>query len=149
MHILMYLCRVSFLITLNIYKDYFKGRHKVMQEQYMHCVIGSKNSSSSSFSLKKLLRLYVKDFVTKELPDLHCWWIENYAANNLLQVGGVSHVLGFVLHWLVTYWDLCIERRDCCYNISLIGYWGKGSTVGWYFPIPKQITCIKFIFHCI
>ena len=72
MHILMYLCRVSFLITLNIYKDYFKGRHKVMQEQYMHCVIGSKNSSSSSFSLKKLLRLYVKDFVTKELPDLHC-----------------------------------------------------------------------------
>ena len=24
--ILMYLCRVSFLTTLNIYKDYFKGR---------------------------------------------------------------------------------------------------------------------------
>ena len=25
-HIPMYLCRVSFLITLDIYKDYFKGR---------------------------------------------------------------------------------------------------------------------------
>ena len=28
MHIPMYLCRVSFLITLDIYKDYFKGRHR-------------------------------------------------------------------------------------------------------------------------
>ena len=26
-HILEYLCRVSFLTTLDIYKDYFKGRH--------------------------------------------------------------------------------------------------------------------------
>ena len=71
-HISMYLCRVSFFTTLDIYKDYFKGRHKVMQEQYMHCVIESRNSSSSSFSLKKLLRLYAKGFVTNELPDLHC-----------------------------------------------------------------------------
>ena len=28
MHILKYLCRVSFLTTLDIYKDYFKSRHK-------------------------------------------------------------------------------------------------------------------------
>ena len=27
-HILEYLCRVSFLTTLDIYKDYFKSRHK-------------------------------------------------------------------------------------------------------------------------
>ena len=27
-HIHVYLCRVSFLITLDIYKDYFKGRKK-------------------------------------------------------------------------------------------------------------------------
>ena len=27
MHIHEYLCRVSFLTTLNIYKDYFKGHH--------------------------------------------------------------------------------------------------------------------------
>ena len=71
-HIPMYLCRVSFFTTLDIYKDYFKGRHKVMQEQYMHCVIESRNSSSSSFSLKKLLRLYAKGFVTNELSDFHC-----------------------------------------------------------------------------
>ena len=33
-HIHVYLCRVSFLTTLDIYKDYFKGRlkwYKVMQ----------------------------------------------------------------------------------------------------------------------
>ena len=28
-HIHVYLCRVSFLTTLKIYKDYFKGRHNV------------------------------------------------------------------------------------------------------------------------
>ena len=31
MHILEYLCRVSFPTTLDIYKDYFKNRYKVMQ----------------------------------------------------------------------------------------------------------------------
>ena len=35
-------------------------------------------------------------------------------------------------HWLVTYCDLCIERRDYRYNTSPIGHLGKGSTVGWY-----------------
>ena len=29
-YILEYLCRVSFLITLDIYKDYFKGCHEVV-----------------------------------------------------------------------------------------------------------------------
>ena len=54
-----------------------------------------------------------------------------------------SHVLGFVQRskprigicasdWLVTYWELCIKRIDCHYRIGPIGYWGKGSIVGWY-----------------
>ena len=46
MHIPMYLCRVSFLTTLVIYKDYFKGCHKVIQEKYMHYVTRSRNCSS-------------------------------------------------------------------------------------------------------
>ena len=33
---------------------------------------------------------------------------------------------------LVTYRDSCIERRDYRYNTSPIGYWDKGSIVGWY-----------------
>ena len=41
-HILMYLCRVSFLTTLDIYKDYFKGRHICIEW------------SSALFSLKEV-----------------------------------------------------------------------------------------------
>ena len=51
------------------------------------------------FSLKKLLHLYAKGFITKELLDLHCWWIEELCNQQPLQVAGVSHVLGFV-HWI-------------------------------------------------
>ena len=43
-HIHKYLYRVSFLTTLDIYKDYFKGHHMMMQLDakwlYMHIVTG-------------------------------------------------------------------------------------------------------------
>ena len=78
------LYKVSFLITLDIYKNYFKGR----------CVC--RKWPSSLFSLKKLLRLYAKGFVTKKLPDLYCWWIEELCNQQPLQVVGVSHVLRYV-----------------------------------------------------
>ena len=83
---------------------------------------------SSSFSLKKLLRLHAKSFVTKEFPDLHYWWSEELCSQHLLQVVGVSHIMGSMHHWLVSYRDSCIERKDCHYNTSSIRYWGKGST---------------------
>ena len=47
--------------------------------------------------------------------------------------------MGFVHHWLVTYWELCIEWKYCRYNTTPIGYWGKGSTVGWYFGIDHRV----------
>ena len=60
--------------------------------------------------------------MTKHLLDLHCWdEMKNFVANNLL--------------WLaieVAYWEPCIKRRNSHYRTSPIGYWGKGSTVGWY-----------------
>ena len=71
-HFPMYLCSVFFLTILDIHKDYFKSGHKWLKEIYMHFVTGGRYCSSSSFSLWKLLRLYAKDFVTKELLDLHC-----------------------------------------------------------------------------
>ena len=43
MQILVYLCRVSFLTTLDIYKDYFKGRHTCIEWP------------SALFSLKKVI----------------------------------------------------------------------------------------------
>ena len=83
---------------------------------------GFRKCPNSLFSVKKLLCFYAKGFVTKELPDLHFWWSEELCSQHLLQVGGVSHILGSMHHWLVTYWDSCIERKDCCYNTSPIRY---------------------------
>ena len=56
---LKYLYRIFFLTTLDIYKAYFKGRR------------ACRKCPSSLFSLKKLLHLYAKGFVTKELPNFH------------------------------------------------------------------------------
>ena len=56
---LKYLYRVSFLTTLDIYKAYFKGHHVC------------RKCPSSLFFLNKLLHLYAKSFVTKDLPNLH------------------------------------------------------------------------------
>ena len=54
-HILEYLCRVSFLTTLDKYKNYFKGRHSGCKgcctSCYMHCVTRDRNYPSSSYSL--------------------------------------------------------------------------------------------------
>ena len=124
---LVYLYRVSFLTALDIYEDYFKGYHACKKWQ------------SSLFSLNKLLCFYVKGFMTKELPNLHYYWTKELCSQKHLQVDGVSHVLGSVHHWLVKYWNLCIERKDCRYNTSPIGYWSKGLTVSWYFGIGQRV----------
>ena len=104
MHIHEYLCEVSFLTTLDIYKDYFKavtcdakGCKGCCISCYMHCVTGDRNCPSSSYSLK-LLHLYAKGFITKELPDLHCWinWRTLQPTSSLSWC--VSHILGSVHH---------------------------------------------------
>ena len=85
---LMYLCRVSFLTTLNIYKVYFKGCHIREYKENM-C-----KRWLMSYSLwKKLLRLCALGFCNQVLLDLHCWWTEELCSQHLLQVGE-----------LVTYW---------------------------------------------
>ena len=134
-YIYVYLCKVFFLTTSDIYKDYFKGRHKwrnLMQSDCT-CILWPETiCPSSSYSLQKLLHLCTKGFVTNELLDLYCWMNWRTLQSTSSSSWCVSHVLGSVHHWLVTYWEPCIKRRDCCYITSSIGYWGKGSTVGWY-----------------
>ena len=86
---LVYLYRVSFLTTLDIYKTYFKGRHtsKIYAEnalvhyflQRNYCIFTLRVSWPMSFLI----------FIVDEL--------KNFAANNL-----------FKLLELVTYWDPCI-----------------------------------------
>ena len=36
----------------------------------------------------------------------------------------------------------CIEMRDCHYITSLIRYWGKGSTIGWYYVLEFILLVI-------
>ena len=51
MHIHVYLCMVSFLTTLDIYKDYLKGHHNIMQSDNT-CILWLETIfPSSSYSL--------------------------------------------------------------------------------------------------
>ena len=135
-HILEYLCRVSFLTFLNIYKDYFKGHHKWCKGFhnccYMHIVTGDKIALAHHILCKDYCVFAPKGFVTKELPNLHCWMNWRTLQPTSSSSWCVSHVLRFVYYLLATYWDLCIERRDCRYITSPIGYWDKSLTVSWY-----------------
>ena len=123
---LKYLYRVSFLTTLDIYKPYFKSRRacrKCLSSLFSlksYCVFTPRVLQPRSFLI----------FIVDELKELY--------SQQPLQVAGVSHILGSIHHWLVMYWDSCIERKDCHYNTSPIGYWGKGSNVGWYFGISQR-----------
>ena len=72
-----YLCKVFFLTTLNIYKDYFKGRQRdaklcnLMKSDYS-CILWPETIClNSSYSLLKLLRFCAEGFITKKLLNLH------------------------------------------------------------------------------
>ena len=103
-HIPMYLSKVFFLTTLNIYKDYFKGRHKVMQKDNT-CIVWPEtkialvhHSLCRSYCVFMPRVLWPRNFLIFIVNELN-----NFVAKNLLQAGGISHVLGSVHHWLVTY----------------------------------------------
>ena len=123
-HIHEYLCRVSFLTTLDIYKDYFKGRLEWCKGCcnccYTHIVIGDKIALVHHILSRNYCVFVPRVLWSRSFLIFIVGWIEGLCSQHLPQVGV-----------LVTYWDSCIERRDCCYITSSIGYWGKGSTVGY------------------
>ena len=84
----MYLCRISFLTILNIYKNYFKGRHKVMQKNNT-CIMWLEaeialvhHSLCKSYCIIMPTVLWPRNFLIFIVDEL-----KNFAANNLLQVG--------------------------------------------------------------
>ena len=79
-----YVFRISFLTTLNIYKDYFKGHHKVVA-LVVTCMLWPETiCPSSSFSWRSCCVWMSYGFVTKELLDLHCLdELNNFVANIL------------------------------------------------------------------
>ena len=82
---LVYLFRVSFLITLDIYKAYFqKPSNGYKDEEF-------------NFLYEKLLRLYTIEFCNQVLflSSLLMKW-RTLQLTTIIQVAKVSHVLGFV-----------------------------------------------------
>ena len=131
-----YMFGFSFLTTLNIYKDYFKGRHSWCNsiQKFFTSILWTGNiCPSSSFSSKSCCICTSQGFVTKEFRDLHrVDEPKNFAANIFFKLVSKSRTRICALNWLVMYWESCIKMRDCHYETSPIKYWGKGSTVGWY-----------------
>ena len=88
MHIPMYLCRISFLTILDIYKDYFKGHQKVMQKDNT-CIVWPEAeialvhySLCRSYCIFTPRVLWPRSFLIFTVDEL-----KNFAANNLLEVG--------------------------------------------------------------
>ena len=127
---------LSFLITLNIYKDCFKGHHswcKSMQKIFTSILWTKDIYPSSSFSSRSCYVCMPLGFVTKELCDVHhVDELKNFAANIFLKLVSKPHTGIRASNLLVTYWEPCIEIRVCHYRTSPIGYWGKDSTISWY-----------------
>ena len=100
-HILEYLCRISFLTTLDIYKDYFKSRHNGCKalKKNNPCILQLETEIAlihhilyRSYCVFTPRVLWPMNFLIFTVDEL-----KNFAANNLPQVGV-----------LVTYWDPCI-----------------------------------------
>ena len=104
----------------------------VEQNLFKQIVTGDRICPSSSFLCKSCCVCTPQGFITKNLLDLHRLdELKNFAPNNLLQLV-IEVAYWDPRNWLVTYQEPCITRRDCHYRTSPIGYWGKGSIVGWY-----------------
>ena len=127
---------LSFLTTLNIYKDCFKGLHNrcTLMQKFFTCILWTEDiCHSSSFSSRSYYICTLSGFVTKELHGLHYVdELKNFTANILLKLVCKPCTGICTWNWLVTYGKPCIEMRNSHYKTSPIGYWGKGSTIGWY-----------------
>ena len=122
----MYLLRISFLTTLDIYKTYFKSRHTRTQRQ-----------KSLFFSMRSYCVFTPQDFVTKCFLIFIVYKVKNFATNNnhsscwsqsctRIRVKGQSHI-----------GDFCIKGKKATTRSSPIGYLSEGLIVSWYFGIGQ------------
>ena len=110
-----YMFRLSFLTTLNIYKNCFKGHQRL-------CKCGAKLRSCELwletdlplfiFLLKKLLCLYTVGFCNQRVSwSSSCVELKNFAVNIFLKLVSKPRTGICVSNWLVTYWESCIENE--------------------------------------
>ena len=85
----LYLCKVFFLTTLDLYKAYFRGRHI---REYKENI--SKRWLMPYSLWNKLLHLCTLRFCNQVLLDLHYWWSEELCSQKYSSSWWVSHVLG-------------------------------------------------------
>ena len=120
-----YMFRLSFLTTLNIYKDCFKGRQRLRKCEAKLC--SCKLWLDTEFalvhlSLEKLLCLYTIRFCDQGASwSSSCDELKNFAANIFLKLVSKPRIGIRASNWLVMYWEPCIKRRDCHYRTSLMG----------------------------
>ena len=130
-----YVFKFSFFTTLDIYKDYFKGRLRCCKwmQRFYSSILWPETYVLFIFLLKKLLRLYAIGFCDQGASwSSSCGWTKELCSQHSSPVGVLVTYWDLCIDWLVTYLEPCIKRRDCHYITSPIVYWGKGSTVGWY-----------------
>ena len=103
-------CRVSFLITLDIYNDYFKGHQrwcKVMQldakSLCMH-IVTRDNFPSSSYSFVEAVASLRQGFCNQGVSWSSSFdWTKELCSQHLPQVGVLVTYLDSCIDWLVTY----------------------------------------------
>ena len=104
----------------------------IEQSLFKQIVTGDRICPNSSLLCRSCYIYTPQNFMTKYLLDFHHLdELKNFATNNLLQLV-IEVTYQDPRNWLVTYQEPCITRRDCHYRTNPIGYWCKGSAVGWY-----------------
>ena len=86
----LYMFRLSFLTTLNIYKDYFKGRQRLRkcEAKLYSCKLWPETEFALIYlSLSKLLCLYILKFCDQGVSwSSSCDELKNFAANVFLKL---------------------------------------------------------------
>ena len=106
---------LSFLTTLNIYKDYFKGRKRLRTVAQEHNSISMKKSVIGNLvcpsSWRSCCVLYTIGFCDQETSwSSSSGWTEELCNQHTSQVGD-QVTYWDSCNWLVTYWEPCIEKE--------------------------------------
>ena len=124
-----YVFRLSFLTILNIYKDYFESHQRL--HKFHECETNScscKLWPETEFALIHLsleeaaVFVHLRVLWPRNFLNFIVWWTEELCSQHFSQVGGQVVYWDPRIYWLVMYWESCIERRDCNYRTSPIGY---------------------------
>ena len=110
-----YVFRLSFLTTLNIYKDYFKGRKRFHKCEAKFC--SCKLWPKTKFALVHLsleeatVFVHLRVLWPRSFMIFIVWWIEELCSQHLSQVGDQVTYWDPCIYCLVTYWESCIENE--------------------------------------